>query len=64
MGILKSGLLMLGLSEGTIKILDPSNNYECLNTLKGHSRGIISIIELTNGTIVSASYDKTLRIWD
>lgn len=46
--------------DRTIKIWD---NYQCIQTLQGHTDDVKSIIEMNN-LIISASFDKTLRIWD
>lgn len=39
--------------------------FECLGTLEGHSGGITAVAIAPDGrTIISASRDKTLKIWD
>jgi len=36
-----------------------------LNTLEGHSRGVLSVNFIPDGqTIVSGSYDRTVKVWD
>ena len=32
--------------------------------LRGHTRGVTSVIALGNGRLASASDDKTVRVWD
>lgn len=39
-------------------------NGTCDLTLSGHSRGINTIKILSDTRIVSATYDKTLKIWN
>lgn len=36
---------------------------ECELILRGHTGGVRSLELLPNGYLVSASYDKTVRIW-
>ena len=38
--------------------------FECLKTLEGHKNYVNSVIETHDGKIVSASNDKTIKIWD
>jgi WD40 repeat protein len=38
--------------------------YECINILNGHLDRVTCIIQLKCGNIVSASEDKTIKIWD
>jgi WD40 repeat protein len=35
-----------------------------VKVLKGHTSSIYSIIQLSDGTLVSASWDKTIRLWN
>ena len=37
---------------------------ECIKTLNGHKAGIVSLISLFDGRLVSASIDQTIKIWD
>lgn len=37
---------------------------DCELTLKGHTGGIRNLDLLDNGCLVSASYDKTLKVWN
>ncbi|RMD41771.1 hypothetical protein DV735_g3375, partial [Chaetothyriales sp. CBS 134920] len=60
-------------SDLTIKLWDPADEYKNIRTLPGHDHSISSIRFVPSGaagaplcgnTLVSASWDKTLRIWD
>jgi platelet-activating factor acetylhydrolase IB subunit alpha len=60
-------------SDLTIRLWDPSDEYKNIRTLPGHDHSISSIrfipsgaagAPLSGNTLVSASRDKTLRIWD
>ena len=60
-------------SDLTIRLWDPSEEYKNVRTLAGHDHSISSIrfipsgaagAPLSGNTLVSASRDKTLRIWD
>ena len=44
--------------------LVPARNYDVSAQFIGHSGGIWSIIELSDGTICSGSADHTIRIWN
>ncbi|KAI1262415.1 WD domain-containing protein [Xylariaceae sp. FL1019] len=60
-------------SDLTIKLWDPSNNYTNIRTLPGHDHSVSAVRFIPSGTadaptssnlLVSASRDKTLRVWD
>jgi platelet-activating factor acetylhydrolase IB subunit alpha len=60
-------------SDLTIKLWDPSDEYKNIRTLPGHDHSISSIRFVPSGAagsplsgniLVSASRDKTLRVWD
>ncbi|KIW49364.1 nuclear distribution protein PAC1 [Exophiala xenobiotica] len=60
-------------SDLTIRLWDPSDEYKNIRTLPGHDHSISCIrfipsgaagAPLSGNTLVSASRDKTLRIWD
>ncbi|CAI6316587.1 unnamed protein product [Periconia digitata] len=60
-------------SDLTIKLWDPSDEYKNIRTLPGHDHSVSSIRFIPSGAagapssgnlLVSASRDKTLRIWD
>jgi len=70
---LKDGRLVSCSDDKTVKIWQVSANTEeksdtsqtrCLYTLKGHTDIVTSIAELPDGRVVSASSDRTLRIWN
>jgi WD40 repeat protein len=57
------GLLALGASDGTIRLLDAANGHE-LASLGGHSGQVAALAFAPNGTaLVSASQDQSVRIW-
>ena len=59
------GLLASCSGDGTVKIWNPSSSGECLKTLKGHRSTVSACVFAPHGkTIVSASWDATLKIWD
>lgn len=70
----RGGTLLASCSTDlTIKLWDPSDEYKNIRTLPGHDHSISSIrfipsgaagAPLSGNTLVSASRDKTLRIWD
>ncbi|KAF7115791.1 hypothetical protein CNMCM5793_003431 [Aspergillus hiratsukae] len=60
-------------SDLTIKLWDPSDDYKNIRTLPGHDHSVSSVRFIPSGAagspmsgnlLVSASRDKTLRIWD
>jgi len=44
----------------TIKIWNPKDG-KWLKTLEGHENAVYCVIELKNGNIASASWDKTIK---
>lgn len=60
-------------SDLTIKLWDPSEEYKNIRTLPGHDHSVSAIRFIPSGSagaplsgnlLVSASRDKTLRVWD
>ena len=60
-------------SDLTIKLWDPSDEYKNIRTLPGHDHSVSAVrfipsgaagAPLTGNLLVSASRDKTLRVWD
>lgn len=60
-------------SDLTIKLWDPSDDYKNIRTLPGHDHSVSAVRFIPSGAagapssgnlLVSASRDKTLRIWD
>ena len=41
-----------------------TNDYECIDTIQGHTRGIAKAIPITGERIASCSSDKTIKIWN
>ncbi|KAG9397012.1 tyrosine kinase [Carpediemonas membranifera] len=37
---------------------------ECIQTMKGHTSGVISVAFLPDGTMVTGSWDGTTKLWD
>lgn len=60
---LKNNLLVIGNRSGFIRIIDPVNDYNIINTFKAHSSDITSILELENGNLATSSIDATIKIW-
>jgi len=60
-----SGSYLLSGSEDTlIKLWNLTDNFNHENTLEGHTGIVISLKNLTNNRLASASFDKTIKIWD
>ena len=59
-------------SDLTIKLWDPSDKYKNIRTLSGHDHSVSAVRFISSGAgsasgsnlLVSASGDKTLRLWD
>ena len=46
-------------------ITENKDKVVCLQTLKGHSEGVLSVAYSPDGTkIISGSFDRTIKIWD
>jgi WD40 repeat protein len=56
------GCVITGCMDSKIRVFD--NNGALLNTLEGHSKGIISFSWTTVGFLVSGSWDGSALIWD
>eukprot|EP01102_Stenamoeba_stenopodia_P008951 TRINITY_DN261_c0_g2_i1.p1 TRINITY_DN261_c0_g2~~TRINITY_DN261_c0_g2_i1.p1 ORF type:complete len:347 (-),score=62.97 TRINITY_DN261_c0_g2_i1:46-1086(-) len=50
-------------SDETVRIWNIATG-ECLQVLKGHKDSIKGLVELLDGTLLSASWDKTIRAWN
>ena len=61
---LKDGRVASCSTDKTIRIYNPSNDYNCDQVLQRHNNGIPSICELEDGSIVSCSDDKSIMIGD
>jgi WD40 repeat protein len=60
---LKSGEIMTGSTDGSLKIFE-TQNFSCLATLKNHRDSINCLTQLKNGQVLSGSNDKTVKLWD
>jgi platelet-activating factor acetylhydrolase IB subunit alpha len=70
----KGGTLLVSCSSDlTIKLWDPNDEYKNIKTLPGHDHSVSAVRFIPSGAagspssgnlLVSASRDKTLRIWD
>ncbi|RKF79731.1 Nuclear distribution protein PAC1 [Golovinomyces cichoracearum] len=72
-GLRGNTLLASCSSDLTIKLWDPSDDYKNIKTLPGHDHSVSAVRFIPSGLagspssgnlLVSASRDKTLRIWD
>jgi WD40 repeat protein len=56
----------IGLKHTVIQICDKINNiYECVTILCGHSLGVNTLLYVKKyNTLLSGSYDKTIKVWD
>ena len=55
--------VVTGSDDSLIKIWDVKELIHC-KTLSGHKAGVKALLTLANGNIVSASWDKTIKIWN
>jgi COMPASS component SWD3 len=39
-------------------------NYQCIQTMTGHTRSVSSVKFSVDGLLATASSDKTIRLWD
>ena len=62
---LDNNLIAASNTNGNIEIIDPTS-HQLISILTGHEDGwgIFGLYELGNGHLVSASEDKTIRLWD
>ncbi|KAF7554158.1 hypothetical protein G7Z17_g3098 [Cylindrodendrum hubeiense] len=64
----RGGILLASCSSDlTIKLLDPTNEYQIIRTLAGHDHIVSAVRFISSGAgdlLVSASGDKTLKIWN
>ncbi|MCA9052787.1 MAG: protein kinase [Planctomycetaceae bacterium] len=56
-------LIATGDEDGTIRLWSLDEGRE-LRSLEGHTQGVTKVRFLDDGRLISASMDKTLRIWD
>ena len=48
--------------DKTIRIYDPTNNYNCAQSFERHNNGVRSICLLDDGNIVSCSFEQSIVI--
>ena len=44
--------------------LGSNTRQQCVATLKGHTRGVSSVMPLADGRLASCSYDQAVKVWD
>ena len=54
---------LVSCSDNTIKIWDLESKT-CLKTLCGHTNTVICLEVLTNGQLISGSFDKSIKVWN
>jgi WD40 repeat protein len=59
----KNNYLISG-SGKTVKLWDIKGNYTCINTLARQSENVITVLEMSNGLLLTGSYDNTIAVWD
>ena len=59
--LLSTNQIVTGSIDATMKFYD--KNLNCLVQVLAHKEGINDIIETENGTLISCSCDKTLKVW-
>ena len=63
--VLKNGNLGVGLGKGKIKIYDiQGKEYNCINDINAHSDSITKLLCLDKNKFLSASRDKTIKIFE
>ena len=61
---LLNGNIISCCKNNTLKIYELNNkNYKLVQTLKGHNRSILKVIEINN-KLISCAWDKTIKIWE
>ncbi len=53
-----------GSHDQTVRVWDASSG-QCLNTLQGHTEGVMSVVFSPDGkAVASGSYDGAIKLWD
>ena len=60
--LVRGDTVVAGLFNGTI-VVKKTDNGETVGTLAGHSGWVSSLATLSDGRLVSASDDRTLKVW-
>lgn len=61
---LSDGRLVAGIGEsGLIRVWNISD-LQCVLEKKIHTNGVTGLIALLNGSVISASWDRTLKLWN
>lgn len=60
----KGSVLVTCAADLTLKVWDVADEYKCVRTLHGHDHCVSSVSFLGSDKLVSASRDKTIRIWE
>lgn len=60
---LEKGEIAVNLRDGNIKIVNVKTAI-CVRTLSGHYRAVNCSLQLNNKRLASASYDRSIKIWD
>eukprot|EP01102_Stenamoeba_stenopodia_P011632 TRINITY_DN3595_c0_g4_i1.p1 TRINITY_DN3595_c0_g4~~TRINITY_DN3595_c0_g4_i1.p1 ORF type:complete len:338 (-),score=55.71 TRINITY_DN3595_c0_g4_i1:92-1105(-) len=59
-----SDTFLCGIYGGEIEEKSAMGNYETLHTLHNHELHVTCLCELSNGDVVSSSFDHTLKVWN
>jgi len=57
-----TGDIISGSQDNLVKIFKPDNGT-CIKILEGHKNTVLNIIQLDENNILTASVDKTIKIW-
>ena len=58
--------LISGGDDTSVKVWhreNPTADYSCVETYQGHTNLVWSVAVMSNGNIVSSSFDKTVKVW-
>lgn len=61
---LSNNNVAIGKGDGELEILEVNDEIKTKSVLKGHKKSIVSIIELKNQKLVTASDENKMIIWD